>query len=75
MMGMINHPYTRDRVIGLLKDDWKIDHKTLLKAYQLQKKLIPDPYTDPIFEKELHSNQSNTSKQEEEPTHHRHGDK
>ena len=73
MMGMINHPYTRDRVIGLLKDDWKIDHKTLLKAYQLQKKLIPDPYTDPIFEKELHPNQSNTSKQEEEPTHHRHG--
>jgi tetratricopeptide (TPR) repeat protein len=50
MMGMIGHPYTRKRVIGLLRNDWKIDKKTLLKAYQLQKKLIPDPYLDPEFE-------------------------
>ena len=50
MMGMIGHPYTRERVIGLLRNDWKIDEKTLQKAYILQKKLIPNPYLDPEFE-------------------------
>jgi len=74
MIGLLSiKPFKRNKLFNYLKTNWKIDHKTLLKAYQLQKKLIPDPYTDPIFEKELHPNQSNTSKQEEEPTHHRHG--
>ncbi len=53
MMGMIGHPYTKERVIGLLRNDWKIDEKTLLKAYTLQKKLIPNPYLDPEFEAQI----------------------
>ena len=50
MMGMIGHPYTKERVLGLLRNTWKIDEPTLKKAYQLQKKLVPDPYYDPEFE-------------------------
>ena len=53
MMGMIGHPYTRERVIGILRNNWKINEKTLLKAYILQKKLIPNPYLDPEFEAKI----------------------
>ena len=53
MMGMIGHPYTRERIIGILRNNWKIDEKTLLKAYTLQKKLIPNPYLDPEFEAQI----------------------
>ena len=48
MMGMIGHPYTKERVMGLLRNTWKIDEPTLKKAYELQKKLVPDPYTGGI---------------------------
>ncbi|WP_324172393.1 tetratricopeptide repeat protein [Sulfurimonas sp.] len=48
MMGMIGHPYTKERVLGLLRDDWKIDEPTLKKAYKLQKTLVPNPYTGGI---------------------------
>ena len=44
MIGMIGHPYTKERVLGLLRDDWKIDEPTLKKAYELQKTLVPNPY-------------------------------
>ena len=48
MIGMIGHPYTKERVLGLLRDDWKIDKPTLKKAYELQKTLVPNPYTGGI---------------------------
>ncbi|WP_324172378.1 hypothetical protein [Sulfurimonas sp.] len=48
MIGMIGHPYTKERVLGLLRDDWKIDEPTLKKAYELQKTLVPNPYTGGI---------------------------
>ena len=48
MIGMIGHPYTKERVLGLLRNDWKIDEATLKKAYELQKKLVPNPYTGGI---------------------------
>jgi len=48
MIGMIGHPYTKERVLGLLRDDWKIDEETLKKAYELQKTLVPNPYTGGI---------------------------
>ena len=44
MLGMIGHPYTKKRVLGLLRDDWKIDEPTLKKAYELQQTLVPTPY-------------------------------
>jgi len=65
MMGMIGHPYTRERVIGALRYNWKIDEKTLLKAYILQKKLIPNPYLDPEFEAQIptpHRNRRGTGR-------------
>lgn len=48
MIGMIGHPYTKERVLGLLRDDWKIDEETITKAYELQKTLVPNPYTGGI---------------------------
>ena len=48
MIGMIGHPYTKERVLGLLRNDWKIDEPTLKKAYELQKTLVPNPYTGGI---------------------------
>ncbi len=48
MIGMIGHPYTKERVLGLLRDDWKIDEATIKKAYELQKTLVPNPYTGGI---------------------------
>ncbi|PCI25952.1 MAG: hypothetical protein COB67_10480 [SAR324 cluster bacterium] len=51
MMGMIGYPYTKERVLSLLRNDWKIDEKILKKAYQLQKTLdIPKHYYDKEFE-------------------------
>ena len=52
MFAMIGHPYTKERVLGLLRDDWKIDESTLKEAYQLQKTLVPNPYFDKEFEDE-----------------------
>jgi len=48
MISMIGHPYTKERVLGLLRDDWKIDEVTLKEAYELQKNLVPNPYTGGI---------------------------
>jgi len=48
MMGMIGHPYTKERALGFFRKTWKIDEPTLKKAYELQKKLVPDPYTGGI---------------------------
>lgn len=48
MIAMIGHPYTKERVLGLLRNDWKIDEETIKKAYQLQKTLVPNPYTGGI---------------------------
>lgn len=53
MLGMINHPYKKDSIMELLKDDWKIDNITLLKAYKLQKRIFQDPYRDKNFEELL----------------------
>ena len=72
----INYGYgDTQSTLKYLKDEWNVDDATILKAYEFQKTIdVPKHYYNEAFEKELHSNQSNTSKQEE-PTHHRHGDK
>ena len=44
----IGKSYSKKEIINFLKNDWKIDEPTLKKAYELQKKLVPDPYTGGI---------------------------
>ena len=44
----IGKSYSKKEILDFLKNDWKIDEPTLKKAYELQKKLVPDPYTGGI---------------------------
>ena len=53
ILGLIEKGYTKQEVISHLRNDWKIDEKTLQEAYILQKKLIPNPYIDPEFEAKI----------------------
>ena len=44
----IDKSYSKKQILDFLRDDWKIDETTLKKAYELQKTLVPDPYTGGI---------------------------
>lgn len=44
----IDKSYTKKEILDFLRDDWKIDEDTLKKAYELQKTLVPNPYTGGI---------------------------
>ena len=54
MLGLLSiKPLKRDKLIKYLKSNWKLSNEELLKAYILQKKLIPNPYLDPEFEAQI----------------------
>lgn len=49
IFAMANYGYSKDEVLDFLKNDWKLDHETLKKAYKLQQTLdIPKHYTGGI---------------------------
>lgn len=52
-LATIGRSYSRKVMLNFLRNNWKINEKTLLKAYILQKKLIPNPYLDPEFEAKI----------------------
>ncbi len=44
----IDKSYSKKEILDFLRNDWKIDEATLKKAYELQKTLVPNPYTGGI---------------------------
>lgn len=48
MIGLIDKKYSKEKVLTYLRTKLKIDEATLKKAYELQKTLVPDPYTGGI---------------------------
>lgn len=44
----IDKSYSKKEILDFLRNDWKIDEKTLKKAYELQLTLVPEPYTGGI---------------------------
>lgn len=44
----IDKSYSKKEILDFLHNDWKIDEATIKKAYELQKTLVPDPYTGGI---------------------------
>lgn len=45
MIGLIDKKYSKEKVFDYLRNKLKIDEVTLKKAYELQKTLVPNPYT------------------------------
>jgi TPR repeat protein len=48
MIALIDKKYSKEKVFDYLRNKLKIDEATLKKAYELQKNLIPNPYTGGI---------------------------
>ncbi|WP_324172384.1 tetratricopeptide repeat protein [Sulfurimonas sp.] len=48
MIGLIDKKYSKEKVFDYLRNTLKIDEPTLKKAYELQKTLVPNPYTGGI---------------------------
>ena len=51
MLGLLSiKPEKKYKLVNYLKTKWNLSTDELKSAYQLQKKLMPDPYYDPEFE-------------------------
>ncbi len=44
----IDKSYSKKDILDFLKKDWNIDEATIKEAYELQKTLVPNPYTGGI---------------------------